>query len=101
MASGCVVGGGFGPAQPHTSAINGMIYNRGSRADFDRLAELGNPEWGWDNILAAYKAIEDNALGPTATRGAGGPLHVSRLRDADPICGKVGRGRFTSTVSPG
>lgn len=69
-----------------SSSINGMVYNRGSQADYDALASLGNPEWRWDNILAAFKAIEDNALGATATRGQGGPLHVSDLRGADPLC---------------
>jgi choline dehydrogenase-like flavoprotein len=72
-----------------SSAINGMIYNRGAPADFDHLAELGNPEWSWANMLSAYKAMEDNALGATATRGVGGPLHVSRFRDADPISGRI------------
>src|SRR5947209_3439368 len=68
-----------------SSSINGMVYNRGSQADYDHLAELGNPEWRWENMVAAFKAIEDNALGATATRGAGGPLHVSDLRHADPL----------------
>jgi choline dehydrogenase-like flavoprotein len=72
-----------------SSAINGMIYNRGNAADFDHLAELGNPEWGWAQMLSAYKAIEDNALGATATRGVGGPLHVSRFRGADPISERI------------
>jgi choline dehydrogenase len=68
-----------------SSAINGMVYNRGNQPDFDHLAELGNPEWSWANVLEAYKALEDNALGATATRGAGGPLHVSPFRDPDPV----------------
>ena len=72
-----------------SSSINGMIYNRGNPADFDHLAELGNPEWSWANMLSAYKAMEDNALGATATRGVGGPLHVSRFRDADPVSQRV------------
>jgi choline dehydrogenase len=69
-----------------SSSINGMVYNRGNQADWDHLAELGNPEWRWENVLAAYKSMEDNALGASPTRGTGGPLHVSRFRDADPIC---------------
>jgi choline dehydrogenase-like flavoprotein len=72
-----------------SSSINGMIYNRGNQADFDHLAELGNPEWGWANMLSAYKSMEDNAFGATATRGAGGPLHVSQFRGADPICEQI------------
>ncbi len=72
-----------------SSSINGMMYNRGNQADFDHLAELGNPEWSWAHMVSAYKAMEDNAFGETATRGAGGPLHVSRFRDADPICDQL------------
>ena len=80
-ARGKVLGG--------SSAINGMIYNRGSQPDFDHLADLGLPQWSWDEVVAAYRAIEDNALGPSPTRGSGGPLHVSQLRDADPICDEI------------
>jgi choline dehydrogenase len=72
-----------------SSSINGMVYNRGHQPDYDHLADLGDPEWRWDNILAAYTAIEDNALGATATRGQGGPLHVSTVRDADPLCDEM------------
>jgi choline dehydrogenase len=69
-----------------SSSINGMVYNRGQRADYDELVRLGNPGWGWDTILPIFRAIEDNALGATETRGAGGPLHVSLPRDPDPLC---------------
>jgi choline dehydrogenase-like flavoprotein len=72
-----------------SSSINGMVYNRGNQADYDHLASLGNPEWRWDNILAAFKAIEDNGLGATPTRGYGGPLHVSDVRGADALCDEM------------
>jgi choline dehydrogenase-like flavoprotein len=72
-----------------SSSINGMIYNRGNQADFDDLASMGNPEWAWSHMVAAYKEMEDNAFGPSATRGAGGPLHVSPFRGADPICENI------------
>lgn len=60
-----------------SSAVNGMIYNRGSAADFDALVTLGNPEWGWADILPIYKKIENHALGASDMRGVGGPLDVS------------------------
>ncbi|MGW1782511.1 GMC family oxidoreductase [Streptomyces sp. NPDC002143] len=72
-----------------SSAVNGMVYNRGSRADWDALEGLGNPGWGWDAVLPAFRALEDNALGATATRGVGGPLHVSGVRDPDPLCDEL------------
>src|SRR5690606_35080106 len=57
--------------------VNGMMYTRGFQADYDRLVERGNPGWGWDQILPAYKKMEDHQLGASATRGAGGPYGVS------------------------
>ncbi|MEU6541195.1 GMC family oxidoreductase N-terminal domain-containing protein [Streptomyces sp. NPDC047000] len=72
-----------------SSSVNGMIYNRGTRADWDGLAALGNPGWGWDRVLPAFRAVEDNALGASRTRGTGGPLHVSTVRDPDPLCDEL------------
>ncbi|MDQ7905371.1 GMC family oxidoreductase N-terminal domain-containing protein [Phytohabitans sp. ZYX-F-186] len=68
-----------------SSAINGMVYNRGNRADYDTLERLGNPGWGWDDMLPVFKTIEDNELGASDVRGAGGPLHVSIVDRADPL----------------
>jgi choline dehydrogenase-like flavoprotein len=69
-----------------SSAINGLVYNRGQKADWDELERLGNKGWGWDAILTSYMRIEDNQLGPTVTRGTGGPLTISKVRDPDPVC---------------
>jgi choline dehydrogenase len=60
-----------------SSAVNGMVYNRGSQADYDAVVALGNPGWGWDTILPIYRAIENHELGAGPTRGAGGPLDIS------------------------
>ncbi|WP_152365260.1 GMC family oxidoreductase [Microlunatus speluncae] len=68
-----------------SSSVNGMIYNRGSRADWDALEQRGNPGWGWDDLLPAFRAIEDNSLGASAVRGAGGPLQVSTTTGTDPL----------------
>ncbi|KUI37308.1 GMC family oxidoreductase [Mycobacterium sp. GA-2829] len=87
----------FGP-QPHveqwmrgkvlggSSAINGTLYNRGQRADYDGLERLGNKGWGWDEILPIFRGFENSEFGPSATRGTGGPLHISVPRDPDPLC---------------
>ena len=72
-----------------SSSINGMVYNRGNRGDYDELERLGNKGWGWKDILPIFKAFEDNEFGPTATRGAGGPLHVSVGRGPDPLCDEI------------
>ncbi|MFC7622166.1 GMC family oxidoreductase [Microlunatus sp. GCM10028923] len=60
-----------------SSSVNGMVYNRGQAADYDELVRLGNPGWGWPDLLAAFTAIEDHELGADPVRGAGGPLQVS------------------------
>jgi choline dehydrogenase len=72
-----------------SSSINGMVYNRGNRADYDELVRLGNPGWGWDDILPIFTGFEDNAFGPSATRGSGGPLHVSVASDQDLLCREI------------
>ncbi|MCW2514478.1 MAG: alkJ 2 [Mycobacterium sp.] len=72
-----------------SSSINGMVYNRGNRADYDELERLGNKGWGWKDILPIFKSFEDNEFGPSPTRGVGGPLHVSVGRGPDPLCGEI------------
>src|SRR6185312_9654134 len=56
---------------------NAMVWIRGQREDFDAWAAAGNPGWGYDDVLPAFKAIEDNQAGADQWRGQGGPLHVT------------------------
>lgn len=60
-----------------TSAINGMIYMRGRPDDYDGWKDLGNPGWGWDDVLPYFKKAENNTRGADAYHGASGPLCVS------------------------
>ncbi|MHA6686610.1 GMC family oxidoreductase [Mesorhizobium sp. A556] len=60
-----------------SSSINAMVWIRGARDDFDAWAAAGNPGWGYDDVLPAFKAIEDNQAGADQWRGGGGPLHVT------------------------
>jgi choline dehydrogenase-like flavoprotein len=69
-----------------SSSVNGMVYNRGDRADYDELVRLGNPGWGWDEILPIFKKIENNELGASESRGAGGPLHISTTSKPEQLC---------------
>src|SRR5690625_6974310 len=64
-----------------SSSVNGMLYNRGHRADHDALATAGNPGWSWDDMLPVFSSIEDNSLGGSPVRGAGGPLQISTVED--------------------
>lgn len=71
-----------------SSSINAMVYIRGHRADYEDWRAAGNVGWGWDEVLAAYKKIEDYAGGDPAYRGRGGPLHIQDLgSEAHPLCG--------------
>jgi choline dehydrogenase len=72
-----------------SSSINGMVYNRGQRADYDELERLGNTGWAWDDILPIFKEFEDNEFGPSPTRGVGGPLHISGPNGPDPLCEEI------------
>ena len=60
-----------------SSAVNGMMYVRGQKADFDELESLTSPDWSWDRIGEAYAALEAHELGTGPTRGAHGALHIS------------------------
>ncbi|MGF6790351.1 GMC family oxidoreductase [Paraburkholderia sp. 35.1] len=60
-----------------SSSINGMVFIRGHRKDFDSWKALGNPGWGYDDVLPYFKKMEHNERGGDEYRGAGGPLWVS------------------------
>lgn len=66
-----------------STAVNGMMYVRGQRSDYDALAAAGNPGWGWDRVLPAFRALEDHSLGASATRGSGGPVGVTVPTETD------------------
>ncbi len=80
-----------------SSSINAMVWIRGHRADYEEWG-AGNPGWGWEECLAAYKAIEDSEAGADAYRGKGGPLYISQNRkglhwlveDYIKACGQAG-----------
>jgi choline dehydrogenase len=66
------------------SSINGMIYMRGQREDYDgwRAGDgYGpNPGWGWDEVLPLFKAHEDYYAGADELHGAGGEWRVEKPR---------------------
>ncbi len=60
-----------------SSSINGMIYIRGQRQDYEAWAAHAGEDWGWEAMIRAFRCIEDHELGADHLRGAGGPVHVS------------------------
>ncbi len=65
-----------------SSSINGMIYIRGQREDYDGWAAQGNRGWGYDDVLPLFRRSEDQQRGADAFHGAGGPLAVSDPRSS-------------------
>lgn len=68
-----------------SSAINAMIYIRGSRADYDGWAAAGATGWSFDEVLPYFRRAEDNERGADAFHATGGPLGVSDLRFKNPL----------------
>jgi Choline dehydrogenase and related flavoproteins len=62
------------------SSINGLIYVRGQKEDYDHWAQLGNEGWSWDECLPYFRKLETNDLGPGPTRGTNGPLHATSIK---------------------
>ena len=61
-----------------SSSINGMIYNRGQREDFDQWAQRGNRGWGYVDILPYFKRGERRlGVGDERIHGRGGNLPVT------------------------
>lgn len=76
-----------GKALGGSSSINAMVFIRGQPQDFDHWRALGNPGWGWENVLPYFRKMEDSARGPSEWRGRGGPLAVTDVsRDLHPLC---------------
>jgi choline dehydrogenase len=60
-----------------TSSINGMVYMRGTPADYDNWRQRGCEGWDWDNVLPFFKKAEHQERGADEFHGTGGPLRVS------------------------
>ncbi len=60
-----------------SSAINAMIYIRGSKWDYDNWAALGCTGWAYDDVLPWFRRSEHNERGSSRYHGGDGPLYVS------------------------
>ena len=68
-----------------SSSINGLIYIRGQREDYDHWAALGNEGWGYDDVLPYFIKSERNQRGASAFHGGDGPLSVSDIGDENEL----------------
>ena len=67
-----------------SSSINGMIYMRGQRGDYDGWADAGNPGWRWDEVLPYFVRHENyhrlDAGGSDPLHGHGGEWRIESQR---------------------
>ena len=68
-----------------SSSINGMVYIRGQREDYDQWAQMGNRGWSYADVLPYFKRSENNAHGAGEFHGKGGPLQVSNVPTPHPL----------------
>lgn len=68
------------------SSINGMVYVRGNRADFDGWAAEGCEGWAYDDVLPSFKKLENyHGDGDSKYRGTEGPINVIETPNPSPI----------------
>jgi choline dehydrogenase-like flavoprotein len=72
------------------SAINAMISMRGQAADYDHWRQLGLTGWGYDDVLPAFKRLEDHFLGESEHHGAGGGWRIEAPRLSWAVLDAVG-----------
>lgn len=73
VPQGRTIGGG--------SAINGSISLRGATADYRQWAGDEMPDWDWEPVLEAFRALEDDTAGPSDIHGRGGPWPIARSHE--------------------
>ncbi len=76
-----------------SSSINAMLYIRGQREDYEHWAAVGNPGWGWNDVLPYFLKAEHNERGAGAHHATGGPLNVM-----DPLCPSRTAARFVEAA---
>ncbi|HVW19245.1 MAG TPA: FAD-dependent oxidoreductase, partial [Solirubrobacteraceae bacterium] len=68
-----------------SSSLNGTIWVRGAREDFDAWAYGGAEGWAWDDVLPVFRRIESHDRGASDLHGAEGPIAVLSEYEPDPI----------------
>ena len=67
-----------------SSSINGLLFVRGNRANYDAWAADGCAGWSYADVLPSFKRLEDWEGGASEHRGAGGPVAVTRQKGLTP-----------------
>jgi choline dehydrogenase-like flavoprotein len=67
------------------SSVNGSVYIRGHRSDYDAWLAEGNPGWGFEDVLPFFKRQERRLFGDAALHGRAGELDVQQPRAVNPL----------------
>lgn len=68
-----------------SSSINGLIFIRGQKEDYDGWKNLGNVGWGWDDVLPYFKKAEGNDRLGEPLHSKTGPLRASSIPKKHPL----------------
>ena len=68
-----------------SSAINGMVFVRGNRKNYDDWAEAGCDGWSYDDVLPYFKRLETFEGGDPSFRGGQGPIQVTTQDAVSPV----------------
>ena len=85
QVAGRVIGVPRGRVLGGCSATNAMQWFRGHAADYDAWEQAGATGWNYAALLPYFRRSEDWEGGPSAQRGGGGPMRVTRPKDPHPI----------------
>ncbi|MGY4257761.1 choline dehydrogenase [Bradyrhizobium sp. USDA 4516] len=75
--AGRVIGG--------SSSINGLVYTRGHASDYDHWRQLGNPGWGYADVLPYFLKAEGHSSRKNGLHSKVGPLRVREAGSANPL----------------
>ena len=83
-----------------SSSINGLIYIRGQREDYDQWAAMGNTGWSARDVLPYFKKLEGNTRGADDWHGGDGPLTCSDIGEPHELIEAIIRGSRSLGVPP-
>ncbi|RPG99006.1 MAG: choline dehydrogenase [Candidatus Pelagibacter sp. TMED106] len=63
-----------------SSSINGLLWIRGQSNDYDNWKQLGNKDWGWEDVLPYFLKSENNELGKSEFHNDNGPIMVANKK---------------------
>lgn len=81
-----------------SSAINGLIYIRGQKEDYDHWSQLGNTGWSYKEVLPYFIKSEQNDKGASEFHGGSGPLKVSSIEQKHELIEAFIQGALANNV---